>query len=103
MARALMTESASVQPDDVRIIRALQIAPRASFAAIATALGLTEGTVNRRYRRLRADGVIRVAGGGQPGGPWGRAGGWCGCAAAPAVSRRSPTRSPSAMTSTGSP
>ncbi|MEK8168801.1 AsnC family protein [Streptomyces sp. M19] len=100
MARALMTESASVQPDDVRIIRALQIAPRASFAAIATALGLTEGAVNRRYRRLRADGVIRVAGVVNPG-PWGRAGGWCGCAAAPAVSRRSPTRSPSVMTSTG--
>ncbi|MEU9279014.1 Lrp/AsnC family transcriptional regulator [Streptomyces sp. NPDC048341] len=56
-----------MQPDDVRIIRALQIAPRASFAAIATALGLAEGTVNRRYRRLRADGVIRVAGVVNPG------------------------------------
>ncbi|MER7767058.1 Lrp/AsnC family transcriptional regulator [Kitasatospora sp. NPDC096140] len=67
MPRALMTESASLQPDDVRIIRALQIAPRASFAAIATALGLTEGAVNRRYRRLRADGVIRVAGVVNPG------------------------------------
>jgi DNA-binding Lrp family transcriptional regulator len=62
-----MTESASVHPDDVRIIRALQIDPRASFAAIATALGLTEGAVNRRYRRLRADGVIRVAGVVNPG------------------------------------
>ncbi|WP_194896436.1 Lrp/AsnC family transcriptional regulator [Catenulispora pinisilvae] len=67
MARALMTESASVQPDDVRIIRALQIAPRASFAAVATALGLTEGAVNRRYRRLRADGIVRVAGVVNPG------------------------------------
>ncbi|MFD5468103.1 Lrp/AsnC family transcriptional regulator [Kitasatospora sp. NPDC127059] len=67
MNRALMTESAALQPDDVRIIRALQIAPRASFAAIATALGLTEGSVNRRYRRLRADGVIRVAGMVNPG------------------------------------
>ncbi|MEV7597203.1 Lrp/AsnC family transcriptional regulator [Kitasatospora sp. NPDC089797] len=57
-----MTESAALHPDDVRIIRALQIAPRASFAAIATALGLAEGAVNRRYRRLRADGVIRVTG-----------------------------------------
>ena len=62
-----MAESASVEPDDVRIIRALQIAPRASFAAIATALGLTEGAVNRRYRRLRADGVIRVTGMVNPG------------------------------------
>ncbi|MFH9353111.1 Lrp/AsnC family transcriptional regulator [Kitasatospora sp. NPDC017646] len=51
----------------MRIIRALQIAPRASFAAIATALGLTEGAVNRRYRRLRADGIIRVAGVVNPG------------------------------------
>ncbi|MEU6369923.1 Lrp/AsnC family transcriptional regulator [Streptomyces sp. NPDC046931] len=67
MTRALMTESASIQPDDVRIIRALQIAPRASFAAIANALGLTEGAVNRRYRRLRAGGVIRVAGVVNPG------------------------------------
>ncbi|MFD8706587.1 Lrp/AsnC family transcriptional regulator [Kitasatospora sp. NPDC059648] len=67
MARPLMTESAVLQPDDVRIIRALQIAPRASFAAIAAALGLTEGAVNRRYRRLRADGVIRVAGVVNPG------------------------------------
>jgi DNA-binding Lrp family transcriptional regulator len=57
-----MTESATVRGDDVRIIRALQIAPRASFAAIAAALGLTEAAVARRYRRLRADGVIRVAG-----------------------------------------
>ncbi|GAA4671166.1 Lrp/AsnC family transcriptional regulator [Amycolatopsis dongchuanensis] len=57
-----MAESGSLHPDDVRIIRALQIAPRASFAAIASALGLTESAVNRRYRRLRADGVIRVVG-----------------------------------------
>lgn len=62
-----MTESAAVQPDDVRVIRALQIAPRASFASIAAALGVTEGAVGRRYRRLRADGVIRVAGVVDPG------------------------------------
>ncbi|MFD8542504.1 Lrp/AsnC family transcriptional regulator [Streptomyces sp. NPDC059649] len=62
-----MTESAAVQPDDVRVIRALQVAPRASFASIAAALGLTEGAVSRRYRRLRADGIIRVAGVVDPG------------------------------------
>ena len=67
MTAALMTESDVVRGDDVRIIRALQIAPRASFAAIAAALGLTEGAVARRYRRLRADGVIRVAGVVDPG------------------------------------
>ncbi|WP_234440567.1 Lrp/AsnC family transcriptional regulator [Streptomyces rimosus] len=62
-----MSESVTVQPDDVRIIRALQIAPRASFATMASVLGLTESAVNRRYRRLRADGVLRVAGTVNPG------------------------------------
>lgn len=62
-----MAESVAVQPDDVRLLRALQIAPRASFASIAAALGLTEGAVGRRYRRLRADGVLRVAGVVDPG------------------------------------
>ncbi|WP_228554033.1 Lrp/AsnC family transcriptional regulator [Catenulispora pinisilvae] len=57
----------TIQPDDVRIIRALQIAPRASFASIAAALVLTERTVNRRYRRMHTDGVIRVAGVVNPG------------------------------------
>ena len=57
-----MAESVSVQHDDVRLIRALQIAPRASFASIAAALGVTENAVGRRYRRLRAEGVLRVAG-----------------------------------------
>ncbi|MER8157947.1 Lrp/AsnC family transcriptional regulator [Streptomyces sp. NPDC094472] len=62
MKGVLMAESATVQPDDVRVIRALQVAPRASFASIAAVLGLSEGAVGRRYRRLLADGVIRVAG-----------------------------------------
>lgn len=57
-----MTESSRLHVDDVRIVRALQIDPRASFAVIAAALGLTEAAVRRRYRRLLADGIIRVAG-----------------------------------------
>jgi DNA-binding Lrp family transcriptional regulator len=57
-----MAESVVASPDDVRLLRALQVAPRASFASIAGALGLTEAAVARRYRRLRADGVVRVAG-----------------------------------------
>jgi DNA-binding Lrp family transcriptional regulator len=57
-----MAESGVLASEDVRIIRALQIDPRVPFAKIAAALGLTEGAVARRYRRLRADGVIRVAG-----------------------------------------
>ncbi|WP_328318668.1 Lrp/AsnC family transcriptional regulator [Streptomyces sp. NBC_00388] len=67
MERMSACESGVAQPDDVRIIRALQIAPRASFASIATALGLTEGSVQRRYRRMCADGLIRVAGMVNPG------------------------------------
>jgi DNA-binding Lrp family transcriptional regulator len=55
-------ESVGVAPEDVRIIRALQVAPRASFTAIATATGLTESAVGRRYRKLVADGIVRVAG-----------------------------------------
>lgn len=62
-----MAESAPVGSEDVRIIRALQIAPRASYASIAAALGLTEGAVARRYRRLRAEGLVRVAGVVDPG------------------------------------
>lgn len=57
-----MAESVTLRPEDVRLIRALQVAPRASFAAIAAALGVTENAVGRRYRRLRAEGVLRVAG-----------------------------------------
>ncbi|MBO0852173.1 MAG: Lrp/AsnC family transcriptional regulator [Nocardia sp.] len=62
MTAAQMAESDFMSGMDVRIIRALQIAPRASFAAIATALELPEAAVRRRYRRMRADGIIRVAG-----------------------------------------
>ncbi len=58
----LMTESSRLPVEDVRIIRALQINPRASFASIGAALGFTESAVSRRYRRLRAAGVLRVAG-----------------------------------------
>ncbi|MBM9506656.1 AsnC family protein [Streptomyces sp. KK5PA1] len=102
MARALMTESASVQPDDVRIIRALQIAPRASFAAIATVLGLTEGavTVGIAVCAPTESSAWPVW---STRAPWDRAGGWCDCAAARAAARHSPTRSPSVTTSTGWP
>ncbi|MGW9121571.1 Lrp/AsnC family transcriptional regulator [Streptomyces sp. NPDC055663] len=67
MVDVSMCEFGGVQPDDVRIIRALQVAPRASFAALAGVLGLPEGSVKRRYRRLCAEGVIRVAGVVDPG------------------------------------
>ncbi|WP_426513515.1 Lrp/AsnC family transcriptional regulator [Dactylosporangium sp. McL0621] len=62
MNASTVAESGTLEPDDVRIIRALQLDPRASYAQIGAVLGLTEGTVRRRYLRLRADGVIHVAG-----------------------------------------
>jgi DNA-binding Lrp family transcriptional regulator len=48
--------------DDLRVIRALQLAPRASFARIAEVLGMHERTVARRYRSLHREGVLRVFG-----------------------------------------
>ncbi|WP_018503115.1 Lrp/AsnC family transcriptional regulator [Parafrankia discariae] len=49
-------------PDDLRIIRALQLAPRAPFARIAAVLCLPERTVARRYGALRRDGILRIFG-----------------------------------------
>ncbi|WGL50742.1 Lrp/AsnC family transcriptional regulator [Nocardioides sp. BP30] len=48
--------------DDLRVIRALQLAPRASFARIGAVLGMNERTVARRYRALHREGVLRVFG-----------------------------------------
>lgn len=47
---------------DRQIVHALQIDGRAPFSRIAEVLGVSEHTVARRYRRLRADGAVRVAG-----------------------------------------
>lgn len=54
--------SISRESDDMRIIRALLVSPRAGFASIAHALRMTEPTVARRYRQLVAGGVLRVVG-----------------------------------------
>ncbi|MEU6131657.1 Lrp/AsnC family transcriptional regulator [Saccharopolyspora sp. NPDC047091] len=62
MTAPVVSESADMSPEDVRLLRALQIGPRASFASIAAALGASEGAVRRRYHRLRSEGVLRVAG-----------------------------------------
>ncbi|MEU4142995.1 Lrp/AsnC family transcriptional regulator [Streptomyces parvulus] len=48
--------------DDLRIIRALQVAPREGFSRLGTVLGISEVTVARHYRRLREAGVLRVVG-----------------------------------------
>jgi DNA-binding Lrp family transcriptional regulator len=62
MITAAVTESGILEPDDVRILRTLQLDPRAPYAQIGAVLGLPETAVRRRYLRLHADGTIHVAG-----------------------------------------
>lgn len=47
---------------DRSLVHALEIDGRAPFSRIAEVLGVSESTVARRYRRLRADGQCRVVG-----------------------------------------
>ncbi|MGW3353540.1 Lrp/AsnC family transcriptional regulator [Nonomuraea rubra] len=47
---------------DYALVHALQIDGRASFRTIAEVLDVSEHTVARRYRKLRAHGVLRVVG-----------------------------------------
>ncbi|NMO56284.1 AsnC family transcriptional regulator [Actinoplanes sp. TBRC 11911] len=56
----MASESRTLDRVDRQILHALQIAPRAAFARIATVLGVSEQTVARRYQRLRTFGVLRV-------------------------------------------
>lgn len=54
--------SAALDDVDRKLIRALQLSPRAAFSHIADQLDVSEQTIARRYRRLRRDGVLRVTG-----------------------------------------
>ena len=58
------TGGKSFRPDDVdlRIISYLQPEGRLAFAEIANRLGVSEGTVRQRYRRLVDSGVLQVVG-----------------------------------------
>ncbi len=47
---------------DRRIVHAVQVDGRAPFSRLAAVLGVSEQTVARRWRRLRADGVVRLLG-----------------------------------------
>ena len=67
MSAVMMADSVMLEPDDVRIIRALLIDPRVPFATVASVLGLSEPTVSRRYGRMRRMGVLRVTGSVDPG------------------------------------
>jgi DNA-binding Lrp family transcriptional regulator len=57
-----MTENRFVELDavDRRLMHALGVNGRAPFRLIASALGVSEQTVARRYRRLREAGVLRA-------------------------------------------
>jgi len=52
----------SVTPLDRQLVHALFLDGRASFARIAEAIGVSDQTVARRFKKLRADGTIRVVG-----------------------------------------
>jgi DNA-binding Lrp family transcriptional regulator len=67
MTHPATADSVILNPDDVRILRALQVDPRVGFATVATVLGISELTVARRYRRMWRAGVIRVIGVVDPG------------------------------------
>ncbi|MFG3249568.1 Lrp/AsnC family transcriptional regulator [Streptomyces sp. NPDC048187] len=45
---------------DLRLLAALEVNGRASFSRIGAVLGVSDQTVARRYRRLRAEGGLRV-------------------------------------------
>jgi len=60
-------DSFKFDPEDLRIIRALQIDPRIPFAAVASVVGLSEPTVSRRYGRMQRMGAVRVTGVVDPG------------------------------------
>ncbi|MGW9048006.1 Lrp/AsnC family transcriptional regulator [Streptomyces lydicus] len=55
-------ETVTLDAVDRGLVHALQIDGRAAFRTVAEVLGVSENTVARRYRRLRAAGVLRVVG-----------------------------------------
>jgi DNA-binding Lrp family transcriptional regulator len=57
-----VVESHGVDGFDRRLLHALQLDGRAAFARIGEVLGVSDQTVARRYRRLRAECGLRVVG-----------------------------------------
>lgn len=57
-----MEERVSLDGEDRRVLHALQLDGRASFARIAAVLGMSERAVSRRYHRLRSRLALRVVG-----------------------------------------
>lgn len=62
MAGSVDRGSPRVDDLDLRIISLLQPEGRLPFAELATRLGVSEGTVRQRYRRLVDAGVLQVVG-----------------------------------------
>ena len=56
----MLSETATVDELDAKIIRCVQLSPRIPFRAAAEILQVSEQTVARRYRRLEKDGIVRV-------------------------------------------
>src|SRR5580658_8355561 len=57
-----MVETLTVDDTDRQLTQCLGVDGRASFAAIAEVLGVSDQTIARRYRRLRSTGALRVVG-----------------------------------------
>ncbi|MGH3377057.1 MAG: AsnC family transcriptional regulator, partial [Actinoallomurus sp.] len=55
-------ESVIMDEVDRGLIDALRVDGRAAFGRIGEVLGVSDQTVARRYRRLRAAGILRVVG-----------------------------------------
>jgi DNA-binding Lrp family transcriptional regulator len=62
MAATAADSSTEMDGLEHRLIQALQIDGRMPFSRIASALGVSEQTIARRYRRLCDAGVVRVVG-----------------------------------------
>ncbi|MFE0102040.1 Lrp/AsnC family transcriptional regulator [Streptomyces sp. NPDC059009] len=58
----MKTEAVTLDEVDRKLVHALQIDGRAPFRTVGQALGVSENTVARRYRRLRGAGALRVVG-----------------------------------------
>ncbi|MEU7430293.1 Lrp/AsnC family transcriptional regulator [Streptomyces sioyaensis] len=58
----MKTDTVTLDDIDQGLVHALQIDGRAPFRVIGEALDVSENTVARRYRRMRATGVLRVVG-----------------------------------------
>lgn len=51
---SLLRLTGSIEEDDYALVHAMQLYPRASWARLASVLGATPETIERRWRRLRA-------------------------------------------------